>query len=169
MTSRRLFFALWPDDRQREKLRDALSPLTRQIEGTAVLRGNWHITLAFIGSFPDIGVPGLLAAADEIPVEPFRLRLDRAEYWPRPKLGVLVAKAVPPELERLVAALTRLIHAAGVEPDDRMFRPHVTFARRARSFEAQPLAQPLVTEWQDFVLLESVPEAGGVRYRPVKQ
>jgi 2'-5' RNA ligase len=61
------------------------------------------------------------------------------------------------------------VRAAGVMPDERMFRPHITFARRSRPFEAQSLAQPLDTEWHRFVLLESVSDPGGVTYRPVEQ
>jgi hypothetical protein len=36
MSTKRVFFALWPDDRQRDRLRNAISPFARQIEGTAV-------------------------------------------------------------------------------------------------------------------------------------
>ena len=167
MNNRRLFFALWPDDRQRDRLRDIISPLSRQVEGDAVLRGNWHVTLAFIGSFPELRIPSLLQAAQAVTVEPFRLRFDRVEYWPRPKLGVLLAQAVPPELATLVKALNAIISAAGVAPDDRLFRPHITFTRRARAFEAQRLARPHVTDWAGFKLLESAPEPGGAGYRPL--
>ena len=88
--------------------------MARQVEGEALLRGNWHVTLAFIGSFPELRIPALLQAAQAVTVEPFRLRFDRVEYWPRPKLGVLLAQAVPPELARLVDALNAIVSAAGV-------------------------------------------------------
>ena len=167
MKSRRLFFALWPDDRQRDRLRDVISPLARQVEGEALLRGNWHVTLAFIGSFPELRIPALLQAAQAVTVEPFRLRFDRVEYWPRPKLGVLLAQAVPPELARLVDALHAIVSAAGVQPDDRLYRPHITFTRRARPFEAQRLVRPEVTDWTGFKLLETVTGPGGSAYRPL--
>jgi 2'-5' RNA ligase len=167
MRSRRLFVALWPDSRQRDQLRDVISPLARQLEGDRVLRGNWHVTLAFLGAYPEARIPALLTAAQSVTVEPFRLRFDRAEYWPRPKLGVLLARAVPPELERLVTALTGIVTAAGVAPDERLFRPHVTFLRRARPFEPQRLARPHDTEWSGFELLESLAEPGGSNYRPL--
>lgn len=168
MSNKRVFFALWPDDRQRDRLRNAISPFARQIEGTAVYRGNWHVTLAFIGAFPEARIPTLLEAAAAVRVLPFRLRFDRVEYWPRPKLAVLLAQAVPTELEALVAALGVVLADAGVATDDRLFRPHITFARRARSFEAERLAQPIDTEWDRFELLESLPEPGGSSYRPLK-
>jgi RNA 2',3'-cyclic 3'-phosphodiesterase len=169
MNSKRLFFALWPDDRQRDRLRNTIGPLAGAIEGDPVYRANWHVTLAFIGEFRDDRIPALMEAARAVPVELFRLRFDRVEFWPRPKLAVLLAKAVPEECEQLVAALNVVIQDAGVAIDDRRFRPHITIARRARAFEAQRLAQPAVVEWRGFELVESVPEPGGPSYRPLKQ
>ncbi len=165
--NKRVFFALWPDDRQRDRLRNAITPFARQIEGTAILRGNWHVTLAFVGGIAEERIPALLEAARAVRVEAFRLRFDRVEHWPRPKLAVLLAQAVPAELERVVASLEVVLADAGIATDERRFRPHISFARRARSFEAERLAQPVDTEWERFELLESLPEPGGASYRPL--
>lgn len=169
MSTKRLFFALWPDDRQREQMRNAISPLAKLVEGNAVYRAAWHVTLVFVGDFPEERVPGLMAAADEIEVEPFRLRFDRAEFWPRQKIAVLATQTVPSELEKLAGSLHDLVRAHGIDTRDTVFRPHVTIVRRARAFEAQRLAQPLMTQWSGFELIESEPQPGGARYRPLKQ
>lgn len=169
MSTKRLFFALWPDDRQRDLLRNAISPVAKQVEGTAVYRGDWHVTLAFIGEFEERRIPELLEAASAVPVEPFRLRFDRAEFWPRPKVAVLAAQAVPAELEALVTSLHAILMDAGVLIDEQRFRPHITIARRGRPFESQRLAQPVTVEWDGFELVESVAERGGRSYSPVKQ
>lgn len=169
MSTRRLFFALWPNDRQREQLRNAISPVAKLVEGNAVYRGSWHVTLAFIGDFAEHRVEVLQDAARAVPFEPFRLRFDRAEYWPRPKIAVLAAQTVPAELERLVTALNNLIADVGLEPESRLFRPHITIVKRARAFETQRLAQPVVLEWSGFELVESVPATGGPNYHPLKQ
>ena len=169
MSTKRLFFALWPDDRQREQLRNVISPLAKNVEGTAVYRAAWHVTLVFVGDFPEERVPALLAASREIPVEPFRLRFDRAEFWPRQKIAVLATQIVPTELENLAGSLHDLIRAHGVDSRDTVYRPHVTIVRRARAFETQRLAQPLMTQWSGFELIESEPNPGGPRYRPLKQ
>ena len=169
MSTKRLFFALWPDDRQRDRLRNAISPVAKLIEGTAVYRGSWHVTLAFIGDFPEAAGPSLLEATQSIRFEPFRLRFDRAEYWPRPKVGVLVAQTVPAELERVVGDLNKILTDAGVVPEERRFRPHITIVRRARTFETQRLAQPCLVEWAGFKLIESVRDRGGSSYYPVEQ
>ena len=101
MAERRLFFALWPDDRQRDTLRNTISPAARTVEGNAVPRGNWHVTLVFIGNFPEERVGELLSAAATVTVEPFRLRFDRVCYWQRPKIACLQAMSVPSELADL--------------------------------------------------------------------
>lgn len=169
MNTKRLFFALWPDIRQRDQLRNVISPVARTIEGSAVFRGSWHVTLAYIGDFEEPRVPGLLAAARLIEVEPFRLRFDCAEFWPRPKAAVLAAQRVPPELDRLVKSLNGLLTSAGVTVESRRYRPHITIVKRARGFETQRLAQPAMSEWSGFELVESISAAGGSTYRPLKQ
>ncbi|MDH3547448.1 MAG: RNA 2',3'-cyclic phosphodiesterase [Gammaproteobacteria bacterium] len=167
MTGRRFFFALWPDNRQRDRLRDFITPVAKLIDGRAIDRRNWHITLAYIGEFPEERLDELLEVKQEVRVEPLRLRFDRVEFWPRPRIAVLVAPTVPPELTQLVDTLKGEILAAGVVPEQRTYRPHITVARKARPFETQRLAQAAITEWAGFELVESVSEAGGVTYRPV--
>lgn len=149
-------------------MRDFISPVARLIEGKAVDRRNWHITLSYIGDFPERRMDELLEARDAVKVEPFRLRFDRLEFWARPKIAALVPPTVPPELEHLVDALQGRALAAGVNPEhQRVYRPHVTVVRNARHFETERLAQPAMTEWSSFELVESVPEPGGATYRPI--
>ena len=169
MADKRLFFALWPDDRQRDYLRDVINSVAKTVEGRPVDRRGWHVTLAYIGDFPEEQVPELLARAREIPVEPFRLSFDRLEFWPRPKIASMVAATVPPELEALVLALHALMQDFGVVPDDRAYRPHITVVRNARTFTTERLTQRVATEWSSFELVESIGEPGGQKYIPVKQ
>lgn len=169
MSTKRLFFGLWPDDRQRDQLRNAISPVAKLVEGSAVYRGEWHVTLAFIGDFEERRIPELLQAAAASQVAPFRLRFDRAEFWPRPKIAVLVAQTIPAELERLVASLKSILTDNGVLVEEQRFRPHITIVRRARPFETERLAQPITVEWSGFELIESVSERGSHSYYPLKQ
>ncbi len=169
MSVKRIFFALWPNDRQREQLRKVISPAAKLVEGEAVYRGSWHVTLAFIGDYPEYLVHNIQSATAEIEFEPFRTRFDKAEYWPRPKIAVLATQSVPAELERLVTALNGVLSDAGIEPESRTFRPHITIVNKARPFETQRLAQPALVEWSGFELVESVSGPRGVTYRPLKQ
>ena len=169
METKRLFFALWPDARQRERLRNIITPIAKTVEGRMVDRRNWHVTLAFIGAFPAHRAPYLLQRATEIPVTPFRLNFDRLEFWPRPKIATLVAATVPPELQALVDDLNGVIADLGLKPEDRNFRPHITVVRNARNFQTERLAHRETIEWSSFELVESVQVPGGVEYHPLKQ
>ena len=169
MNKKRIFFALWPDNRQRERLRDLLGPSIKEIEGRAIDRRDWHVTLAFVGDL-DVGfIPGLIEKAREITFEPFRLRLDRVEYWPRPKIATVVPPRVPADMEDLVSRLNSLMMDVGVVPADRVYRPHITVVRNARAFTTERLTQRVTTEWAGFELVESVSGPGGVSYAPLKQ
>ena len=169
MNTKRLFFALWPDHRQRERLRDVVGSVAKTVEGRAVDRRDWHVTLVFVGPFPENRVPYLLQQAAQIEVEPFRLNFDRLEYWPRPKVASLCAATVPPEMQRLVDSLNGVLLDLGLKPEDRNYRPHITVVRNARSFTTERLSQRVTTEWSGFELVESVSVPGGVNYVPLKQ
>ena len=69
MADKTLFFALWPSHRQRELMRDNIGPAMSTVEGNAVDRRNWHVTLVYIGDFPEEKIPGLLSAVDVIEPE----------------------------------------------------------------------------------------------------
>ncbi len=167
MNTKRIFFALWPDHRQRERLREMISPLAKQVEGRAVDRRDWHVTLAFIGDLDVRFIPELMESARQIEMVPFRLRLDRLEFWPRPKIAAVVPPRVPPDMEALVDQLNGLMLSAGVEPPQRVYRPHITAVRAARHFEPLKLPQSAEIEWSTFELLESVSEHGRTWYRPL--
>lgn len=165
----RFFFGLWPSERQREALRDPIKAAIGGVDGQPVLRGNWHVTLVFLGPLPGVDVPELQAMASEIEVEPFRLRLDRLEFWPRPKIACLLATSVPPELQALHDSLEKVAGEFGYREEERIYRPHVTVVRNARAFPPQPLAQPILLEWSRFELLVSSTTTRGVRYSLVNQ
>lgn len=169
MSTKRLFFALWPDHRQRDRMRDFISPVAKLVEGRAIDRRNWHVTLAYIGEFPEQLIPSLQKAASQVQMEPFRLRFDKLEFWPRPKVAALVTPNVPPELQALVQQLNHVLLSANIVVEERTYRPHVTVVRNARPFETMRLAQSADINWDNFRLIESVQDIGGVSYHPVDQ
>ncbi len=169
MSTKRVFFGLWPDNRQRDRLRDVINSVAKTVEGRAVDRRNWHITLAFVGDIEAHRIPDLQERAAGIPVEPFRLGFDRLEYWARPKIACLVAPTVPTELQQLVLALNGVLEESGIVPEDRTYRPHITVSRNARPFATERLAQRTMTEWSGIELIESISAPGGGSYLPLKQ
>ena len=98
MADRKLFFALWPSHRQRELLRDTINPVLSAIEGSTVDGRNWHVTLVFIGNFPEQHLPGLWKAMDLIDPGEIRLCFDSLTFWQSPKIACIHAKTTPPEL-----------------------------------------------------------------------
>jgi 2'-5' RNA ligase len=169
VSTKTLFFALWPNNRQRDRLRDVINSVAKSVEGRAVDRRSWHITLSYIGEFEESRIPALQELARRIEVEPFRLGFDRLEFWARPKVASLAAATVPTELASLVASLNLVLQEVGVMPEDRTYRPHITVVRNARAFPTERLTQRATTEWSSFELMESVSGPGGVSYVPLKQ
>tara|TARA_B110000196_G_C20967239_1_gene576881 strand:+ start:194 stop:694 length:501 start_codon:yes stop_codon:yes gene_type:complete len=114
MADRKLFFALWPSHRQRELLRDTINPVLSAIEGSTVDRRNWHVTLVFIGNFPEQHLPGLWKAMDLIDPGEIRLRFDSLTFWQSPKIACIHAKTTPPELSQLMTKLHQVVAPLGI-------------------------------------------------------
>ena len=169
MADKRLFFALWPSQEQRELLVERVDPLLAAVAGRHVDRQNWHVTLVFIGNFPEERIGELQSAAAAIPAVRFSLCFDSLEYWKKPRIASLRANAVPESLEKLVDSLKRTMIPFGYPPETRPYRPHITVARKVRRFDDSRLAQPVRLAWSNFDLVESVSVPGGVRYCPLKQ
>lgn len=169
MADKKLFFALWPSHRQREQLRDAIVPSLSTVEGIAVDRRNWHVTLVYIGDFPEERIPGLMSAVALIDPGQIRVRFESLTFWQRPKIACVHTRTVPPELERLVQSLQQALIPFGYDPDPRVYRPHITVARKVRTFQEVRLARPVELTWSEFELVESVSFRGEVQYHPLKQ
>jgi len=169
MADRKFFYALWPSDRQRDMMRDIINPAVSVVEGTPVDRRNWHVTLVYIGAFAEDDIPALQAAVGTI--EPFeiRLRLDRISFWQRPKIATVNPRNTPAGLEELVRSIEQKLEPFGFVPNERVYRPHITVARNARTFSEVPLARPIDLQWSSFELIESLSSARGELYRPLKQ
>ena len=150
-------------------MRDIINPALSEIEGIAVDRRNWHVTLVYIGLFDEENMAALQAAAANIEPFDFRLRFDRISFWQAPKIASLNPRNTPAELEGLVESLEQILLPFGFEPNERVYRPHITVARRARTFTDVPLARPIDLEWSGFQLVESVSTTRGVQYHPLKQ
>lgn len=155
--------------RQREILRDTIGPALSTVEGHAVDRRNWHITLVYIGDFPEEKIHDLQAAVSGIDPGEIRVRFDTLTFWQRPKIAAMLTRTVPPQLEQLVKSLQQALIPLGYAPDPRVYRPHITVARKVRAFQDIRLARPIELSWTEFELVESVSLRGQVQYHPLKQ
>jgi len=169
VADKKLFFALWPSHRQRELLRDTINPVLSAVEGQSVDRRNWHVTLVYIGDFPEERIAELTAVTDDIEPGEIRLRFDTLTFWQRPKIACVHTKIVPRELERLVAGLRQALIPFGIEPEERVYRPHITVSRKVRAFPDTRLARPMELSFTEFELIESISLRGELQYRPLKQ
>lgn len=166
---RRLFFALWPD----ETLRAALVAGTREVARSAGGRlqspEQLHLTLVFLGAVPEARLGDVLESAAAARGAPCEIRLDRLEYWSRPRVLCLTSAETPQPLLELVESLTGGLRARGFATERRPFRVHLTLSRDSRPPPREAVVAPLVWPATEFALVESVTERTGARYRPLER
>jgi len=131
---RRLFLAVPLDDDTRAGLLAHLEAHGGgRIPGSHVVPANWHITLRFLGRIGDTArerVTGYLAGT--LDVAPFRLGFGGLGAFPRPARATVAWLAVRTgrqPLESLFASCEEAARAAGLEPEERPFHPHLTLSR----------------------------------------
>jgi len=162
----RLFFALWPTPEQRAALVNVASMLPDDL-GRRVTPANLHLTLAFLGGLTLEQRQAMEAVADDIVVSPFTLTLDAFGYWRRPQVVWAGSGVMPPQLLTLVKRLQQGAASCGLRVDTRPYAVHLTLYRKVRRAPRQWPAFPRLP-WSvtQFALVESLPDADGVRYEP---
>jgi 2'-5' RNA ligase len=173
----RLFFALWPDDSQRERLlRERLLSAIRDVRpaagGRAVPTGNLHVTLAFLGNVAPERVPDLRAVAAARVWPDTCLVFDRLAWWPKARLLCLEAQPLPPAFAEAVRAFHEDLRLKGFSIERRPFRAHITVARNVASAPVDPHGQqipPISWPVQEVVLVASTPTPDGSVYRVLAQ
>ncbi len=145
MTTRRLFFALWPDDAGREALLDAAQAARAGVGGRAVPRANLPLTLCFLGDTDSVSEGQVRDRATAIRHPPVSVTFDALEWWSGSR--VQVATASPDS----TAPLARKIC-----PHIKSFRAHVTLAREVPGPPRSRVAiAPVTWHCERFVLVES--------------
>jgi 2'-5' RNA ligase len=163
--SRRLFFALWPEESIAERIAAATALHERAAGGRAIPPRKLHLTLAFLGSVAASRLPCVRAAAGALRGAPFELLLCRVEHWARPRILALAPAESPPALAALVADLWRALAACAYEPETRPFRAHLTLAREARPPRGVRLEiDPIAWQVRELCLTESITDPRGARY-----
>ena len=168
-TNKRLFFAFWPSEKQRQTIESAIAQHKTGLTGKWTSHDHWHVTLVFIGNFPDENIAALQTAATNIQCPTIKLRFERIYYWTRPKIMCLQADFVPKQLIELVKSLQSTARAFGCRFGKRSYKAHMTIARGGQCFNPVPLAQPVELNWSSFRLVESVLMPAGVQYKLLKQ
>lgn len=151
--SERLFIGLWPGAAVQDALarwRDAYA----WPQGAALVPdAKLHVTLHFLG---DVAVEKIDALGDAlaIPFSPFTLDIGLPAMW-HGGIAVLEPTTLPDVLLALHATLGDALDRVGLIREQRVYRPHVTLARRAAG--AVPPEQAHAVAWpvDGFALMAS--------------
>jgi 2'-5' RNA ligase len=169
----RLFIAIdLPAD-----LRERLAALSNGFPGARwVAPENLHLTLRFIGEADGAQAQDIDAALTGLRVESFPVTLaGLGRFGNGTKLRALwVGVEVNPALEHLQAKVEQALRRAGLPPEGRKFKPHVTLARfkagsnaRLRDYlEAHALFRAEAFEVRNIVLYSSFLSPNGAIHTP---
>lgn len=169
--SRRLFFALWPDEPMREALAHAARKAVRGSGGRPVPPSNLHLTLAFLSSVPEGRVVELADVARGVGLaDPgsIEMRLDRLEHWAGPQVLCAVPSQPSAAAAALAQALQGQLSVGGFSPDIKPFRPHVTVARKVTHPSRSMQMPPVCWRFGAFALIESRTLESGPVYSVVE-
>ncbi len=123
----RLFTAIQLNEEIRASISEVQGSLMRRgVRGNYTPPENLHLTLAFIGEYPE--PEDVLDAIASVPFSPFSLRLDGfgsfGDLW-------WVGLSQSEVLEAAVRRLRRALSDAGIPFDRKRFSPHITMIRKA--------------------------------------
>jgi RNA 2',3'-cyclic 3'-phosphodiesterase len=163
-----LFFALWPPETLRERIRTETRALTEPVGGRALPAANFHITIAFLGEVPDLRLAAALQAGAATHGPAFELILDRVEAFRRSGVLSLVPTQSPSALTEFVDQLRFNLLDREFRLRHEVFRPHVTLVRDVRrplpAAAVASLPIPLIWRVDEFALVESQLGREGSRY-----
>ena len=128
----RLFTALDPSPEVYENLERLLS----QLRSVARIRWsrpeNLHLTVKFIGEWPEDKLPALGDALRKVPEPPpFDVQVSRLGFFPNAKAPRVFWAGVNggPELDELANQVDKALTPLGIAPEQRSYSPHLTLAR----------------------------------------
>ncbi len=170
----RLFVALvLPGEGQ-----DLLDRWARQVGGGGVkrvARGNFHITLQFLGDVPVEGIPALERRLERVVrgIPPFEVVVEGVGGFPSPdaaRVWFFTLREPPPELYRLAQGVRNELASLGYR-DRKAFHPHITFARLKGRPRSVPSIKTGAYRWPvtEMVLMRSVLKPRGPVYTPLRR
>lgn len=157
-----------------DEVRQQLAGLAIAMPGAKWVEAeNLHMTLRFCGDVDKRKAAGFIDELDHIRVPVFSLRISGlGAFGGTDPHTIWAAVDAGPELDQLAKAHERAARAAGLPPETRKFKPHVTLARM-RGARADQVARILDRHAafrsddiliEQFVLFSSRPSVGGGPY-----
>lgn len=176
---RRVFLGVPLADEARHALAVAIRrALPDGIPGRPVRPQEWHLTMRFFGEVDDPTVDRVMAAMDGADLGPrFTIRLGGLGAFPKASAAQVLWVGLVEGAERATLLAERAdeaLVAAGLEPQDRPYRPHLTVARLRPSESVSQViggAGVIDVRWEvdRVVLYETRLRRGGARYREVEE
>jgi 2'-5' RNA ligase len=165
ITSKRLFFALWPENVLAKELY-SLAQTCATVETERVIAARqMHLTLRYIGNVNTEKLICLTEIAQNITVSQFDISLQNLGYWKTPRVIWMAPENRPDSLTQLVFNLEQGCQDCGIKAEAKPFSPHVTLVRKARKLPVVNRQATLLWRVTDFVLVESKSTDLGVEYR----
>ncbi len=163
--TRRVFFALWPEQAECAVLADWQAPLRGLCGGKMMRTATLHCTLAFLGEVAEHRLEALQLAAQEVVFRPFAITWTAAHYWGHNHIVYAAPDETPPALSDLVMSLQDILRTHRFRFEERPYKAHVTLLRHAQWTDAPLPPMPSVA-WRcrEFVLVQSLGDAQGARY-----
>ena len=170
----RLFVAIRPPEPVREQLLDLM-------EGLPDMRwqhdDQLHLTLRFIGEVERPAAEDVAATLQLIRFDRFSIALDGVGKFEKHRNGALWAGIRPKDqLKALNAKVERACQSAGLEPERRVYYPHITLARwkgRAQRLDGWLESHGGIAsapwEVRDFILYESHLGREGAHYEAIER
>jgi len=129
-----------------QTIKEELGPVLKSLKWGRVARNHQlHLTLYFMGEFPEEKNSAVIEALSMVKAGPLHLRLRGVGCFPTPaKARVLWVGIRPREpLAELKTQIEQALLPLGFPPETRSFRPHITLSRLKK--------KPLLVEIQTFL------------------
>ncbi|GMQ85810.1 MAG: RNA 2',3'-cyclic phosphodiesterase [Acidimicrobiia bacterium] len=174
----RLFLAVALSDDVRHGLAAFLDDAAGPLPGKAVPPANWHLTLRFLGATEEPQRDRVLVFLDDHAItEPFVLGFVGLGSFPSPGRATVLWLGIGRGSDRaaaLAAVCEEAVQAAGFDPEDRPFHPHVTLSRIRPRKDVSALVEsvppfPLSQTVDRITLYRSMLERGGAHYEIVDE
>jgi len=128
----------------------ALDILLERLRPTARIKwsppANLHITIRFIGAWPEERLPNLLSALGGLPSHPpIPIHIRQVGFFPNPHAPRIFWAGVEaaPGLAALASETDLALQPLGLKPEGRPFNPHLTLARIKETVPLQQLRETI--------------------------
>lgn len=164
--SKRLFFALWPDDHTRQQIASLCTQLNADTCKPTKAE-NIHITLAFLGQVDETTEQTLIQQIEHLSAPRLQLTFDQLKLWRKPQILCLTSAHPNQNLLQLNLQIKQICQACGIVLEDRPYKAHITLARKAKK---KLNTQAISINWRahSFSLIESINTRNGPVYRLIR-